>query len=105
MIYAGKNLENIIFSDEKLFNVEGVHNPQNNRVYACSFEDIHEQDRTVTRFANEKKIMVWGEVSKKGKLPFVFVEPGVKINSNYYLESILKSVLKPHADNLHKKGD
>lgn len=104
-VYAGKNLENIIFSDEKLFTVAEAHNPQNNRVYACSFEDISEQDRTVTRFASEKKIMVWAGISKKGKLPLIFVEPGVKINAEYYLESILKSVLKPHADILHEEGD
>ena len=73
-IYAGKNLENIIFSDEKLFSLEEVHSPQNNRAYACSFEDISEQDRTATRFANEKKIMVLGRVSKKCKLPLVFFD-------------------------------
>ena len=86
MIYAGKNLENIIFSDEKLFSVEEVISPQNSRVYACSLEDISEQDRSVTRFANEKKIMVWGGISKKGKHPLVFVKPNVKINFNYYLD-------------------
>ncbi|CAF2087242.1 unnamed protein product [Rotaria magnacalcarata] len=43
--------------------------------------------------------MVWGGVSSHGKTTLRFVEPGAKINSNYYINNILKPFLRrdvPH---------
>ena len=54
--HAGKNLESIVFSDEKLFSVEERMNSQNVRVYSVSFEDIPEEIRTVQRFQKENKV-------------------------------------------------
>ena len=104
-LYAGKKLDQIIFSDEKLFSIEEKCNPQNDRIYAASIEDIPEDMRTVHRFAHESKVMVWAGVSKIGKLPLVFVEPGVKINANYYSKNVLKKVLKPESDKLYQQGN
>ena len=53
--------------------------------------------RTVERFQGEKKVMVWAAVSKKGKFPLVFVEPGVKINAAYYKRHILVNVVRPQS--------
>lgn len=39
--------------------------------------------------------MVWAGVSIKGKAPLHFVDPGVKIDANYYQEEILKKVVQP----------
>ncbi|EPB69964.1 hypothetical protein ANCCEY_10958 [Ancylostoma ceylanicum] len=39
--------------------------------------------------------MVWGGITSDGKTPLVFVDAGVKINSDTYLKSILRDVLKP----------
>ena len=50
--------------------------------------------RTVEHFQGEKKVMVWAAVSKKGKFPVVFVEPGVKINAAYYKIHILENVVR-----------
>lgn len=103
--HARQNLDKIIFSDEKLFSVEESYNSQNVRVYASSFEDIPEELRTVQRFQNEKKVMIWCGVSKKGKLPLVFIEPGTKIDAKYYKENVLEKVLKPEAEKLYGKDD
>lgn len=46
--------------------------------------------------------MVWGTLSKKGKLPLYFVEKRVKINADYYIEHVLKNHLLPHAKALYK---
>jgi len=94
--FGSQDLDMLVFSDEKLFSVEERYNSQNVRIYAASFEDIPEHMRTVQRFQAEKKIMVWCAVSKKGKFPMVFVEPGVKINAEYYKSNILENVVKPH---------
>jgi hypothetical protein len=47
--------------------------------------------------------MIWAGLSKKGKLPLVFVKSGVKINTSYYVNTVLKTVLKPHANILFRK--
>ena len=41
--------------------------------------------------------MVWDAVSKRGKLPLVFIEKGAKVNTTYYQQEILESNLKMSA--------
>ncbi|XP_033223758.1 uncharacterized protein LOC117177271 [Belonocnema kinseyi] len=60
---AGRN-RNVLFSDEKVFTIERVHNHQNDR-----------------------------QLLPKGKTPLVFVEKGVKIDKKYYQDNILKAVV------------
>ncbi|CAJ0928147.1 unnamed protein product, partial [Mesorhabditis belari] len=43
--------------------------------------------------------MVWAGVTADGKTPLVFVQPGVKIDQNYYEKEILMRHMKPWADN------
>jgi inhibitor of nuclear factor kappa-B kinase subunit alpha len=102
--YANEDLERIVFSDEKLFVIEEHLNAQNDRVYAAAFEDIPEWVRTVQRFQKPGSVMVWGAVSSRGKLPLVFVEPGVKVNKEYYLEAILDGCLKAGAQRVFGQG-
>lgn len=40
-------------------------------------------------------------VSKKGKLPLVFIDKGVKINQKYYIEEVLEKNLLPNANILY----
>lgn len=103
--HAGLSLKKIIFSDEKLFMMEQCHNAKNNVVYAASFEAIPRELLSVPRYQNKNSIMVWGGVSERGKLPLVFIEKGVKINSEYYQKEILEPVLKPEAQKLYPNGD
>ena len=44
--------------------------------------------------------MVFGTLFKEGKLPLKFIDRGVKINQQLYLNGILKCHVKPHADRL-----
>lgn len=87
----------IIFSDEKLFVLEEQYNAQNDRIYAVSMDSIPATERAVERYQNAASVMVWGAISKRGKLPLLFVEKGVKITKEYYLENVLKNHLLPHA--------
>ena len=41
--------------------------------------------------------MVWAGICKTGKTPLIFVNPGVKINKDYYLREILQGFLQPGA--------
>ena len=44
--------------------------------------------------------MVFGAFSKEGKLPLKLIDRGVKINQQLYLNDILNSHVKPHADRM-----
>lgn len=92
----------ILFSDEKLFLLQDSHNQQNDRVYAKRLSDIPRDKLAVERFQNVSKVMVWGGVSRKGKLPLLFIESNVKINTEYYIERVLKNHLLPHVSKLYE---
>jgi hypothetical protein len=47
--------------------------------------------------------MVWAGICLTGKTPLIFVDPGVKINKNYYLKEILQNVVEPWAQ-AHFRG-
>lgn len=84
----------ILFSDEKIFTIEAAHNHQNDRLWA---EKPPLSDRIVTHSLHPASVMVWAGICASGKTPLIFVDPGVKINKNYYLREILQDVLKPWA--------
>lgn len=86
-----------IFSDEKLFVLQEHHNAQNDRLYAVSMDDIPIEKKIVERYQSASSVMVWGAISVRGKLPLVFIDKGVKINKEYYLEEVLKKHLLPDA--------
>ena len=92
--------DDIIFSDEKMFVLEVSHNSQNNRIYAKAAENIPLSIRQVPRFQNHTSIMVWGAICRRGKLPLIFIDKGVKINQKYYLEEVLEKNLLPEAQKL-----
>ena len=84
----------IVFSDEKIFTIEAYHNHQNDRIWA------HKSllsEKIVSHSQHPQSVMVWAGICASGKTPLVFVDPGVKINKNYYLTEILQGVLEPWA--------
>ena len=66
---ACMDMDEIIFSDEKLFTVEAICNRQNDRVLAKSFADVPDSRRV---FICQKPlfIMVWAAISKTWKSLF-----------------------------------
>ena len=43
-------------------------------------------------------VIVWAAVTADGRFPPVFIDRGVKVNTEFYRENVLKAVLKPWAD-------
>lgn len=84
----------ILFSDEKIFTIEAAHNHQNDRIWAS---ESPLSDKIVAHSQHPQSIMVWAGICASGKTPLVFVDPGVKINKNYYLQEILQGALEPWA--------
>ena len=49
--------------------------------------------------------MVWAGVSFHGKTKLYFIKPGVKINSTYYINNVLKPFLAYDAKKLFSDGN
>lgn len=79
----------IFFSDEKLFLLQDNHNQKNDRVYYLSLMNAPRDELAIERIQKVSGIMVWGAISKRGKLPLLFIDRGVKINKEYYITNVL----------------
>lgn len=89
--------DDMIFSDEKMFVLQDSHNQQNDRVYGVSLRDIPADKLAVQRFQSTSAVMVWGAISPKGKLPLLFIDRGVKINQDFYIQNVLQDHLLKNA--------
>jgi hypothetical protein len=87
-------VDQILFSDEKLFTVEAVSNRQNDRILAPRVSDISDDILVVPHSQHPQAVMVWAGVSANSHTDLVFVPPGVKINSQTYRQLILDPVVK-----------
>lgn len=103
--FTDDEVDRIIFSDEKMFTVSERVNRQNDRVYAARKEDLPQAALKFRKAEFPAKIMVWGAVCSRGTLKLKFVDPGTKVNSDYYQNEILDPVLLPEARRLYPDGD
>ena len=88
----------IWFTDEKLFHVASPKNSQNCRLYAAAGtrkKEIATNRLLAERPTFSKSIMVSVGVSLLGTTELIFVEPGVKINSEYYRNNLLARDMLP----------
>ena len=93
-------LSNLVFSNEKKFDVQHHVNPQNDSVWSC---DGEVGPRRVTRVKGTASVMVWGAITKSVRSPLIFVEQGVKLNQENYQNDILAGLLLPWAKEHFKK--
>ena len=85
------------FTDEKIFTVATPVNAQNNRFYSSAVSKKDAKTASVVREHEHfsRSIMVSVGVSRMGKTSIIFVEPGAKINSQYYCNKLLGQGLLP----------
>lgn len=100
-----KKVENILFTDEKIFTIEEKINKSQNRVYGTKAKNIPKRFKNVSRSHHPASIMVWAGVSIKGKAPLHFVDPGVKMDAKYYQEEVLEKIVRPLNDSLFDGED
>ena len=81
---------NIVFTDEKIFTVQQHHNVQNDRVYASSKPNI-----TIQKAAHPLSVMVFAGISATKKTPLIFVQQGVKVKAQNYLNDVLIKEILP----------
>ena len=77
----------VLWTDEKLFTVEAVHNTQYDWTWA---KNVEQQ----ISFQRQKpaSIMVWAGVCGQ-KTPLIFIEAGIKVNQYIYLSMLKDEVL------------
>ena len=83
----------ILFSDEKMFDIDGVYNSQNDHIWAINRE---EADRAGGRKQKRKfpeKVMVWLAVCSKGVSPLV-IFGNESVNHERYIQTVLPVALK-----------
>jgi hypothetical protein len=65
---------NVMFSDEKLFTVQSLHNRQNDDQFLAPSIDCIPREPVVTRTMKKPaSVMVWAAITSTGKSPLVFV--------------------------------
>jgi transposase len=83
----------ILFSDEKIFDVNGLCNAQNERIWAINREEADMKGGAKKKQKFPQKVMVWLGVCSKGITPLVILDKGT-VNHKVYLEKILPVALK-----------
>src|SRR6218665_3895899 len=96
--YPASLVHFIWFTDEKLFTFASPSNTKNDRLYVAigtRKRDIAADRLLRTCSTFSKSLMVSVGVSSLGRMSIHFVEPGVKINGQYYRDVLLTEDLLP----------
>lgn len=96
--FPDTSVDFIWFSDEKVFTVEPPINTQNDRVYVpygIKKRNVAPSRLLRTRSTFSRSVMVSVAVSKMGVTGLIFVDPGVKINGQYYRDILLRQEMLP----------
>lgn len=92
-----RRVRSIWFTDEKTFTVATPVNTQNDRVYAQASKKRNVSPARLIRDRQHfsRNVMVSVAISRMGKSHVVFIEPGAKVNSEYYCQHVLGDGLLP----------
>jgi transposase len=97
-IWARKNVtkslsKKILFSDEKRFDIDGVYNRQNDRIWAPNREQADAMGGTHRKTKFPHGVMIWLGVCYNGVTRPVIIEKG-SINHQRYIDEMLTIALK-----------
>ena len=99
-----ENKEKIVTTDESMFSMQ-LAGGNRTIFYECEEEEKEEEHfiEQEERFA--ARVMVWGGISYNHKTDLYFIEPGVKVNSQYYQEQVLDLFKKKDQKRMFPDGD
>ena len=83
----------ILFSDEKMFDLDGVYNAQNDRIWAVNRTKAYKNGGIQQKWKFPQKVMVWLGVCSKGITPLIIFEKGT-LNHERYVNEVLPVALK-----------
>jgi hypothetical protein len=85
--------EKILFSDEKYFDIDGIYNKQNDRIYASTRAEADRKGGLHRKTQHPVRVMVWLGACHQGVTRPVIIENGT-VNANRYIAEILPVALK-----------
>lgn len=85
----------ILFSDEKMFDIDGVYNSQNDRIWAASRDEADKKGGIHQKKKFPQKVMVWLGVCSKGVSPLVIFEQGTVSFCFFFI--IIMHLIKVHS--------
>ena len=84
----------ILFSDEKYFDIDGVYDFQNNRVWTVNRADTDEKNDVKSRDeSTHLQVMMWLGACSKGIIPLVISNEGT-VDHAVYIDKVLPVALK-----------
>jgi transposase len=83
----------ILFSDEKLFDLDGVYSSQNDRVWAASRTEADEKGGKKQKRKFPQKVMVWLGACSEGLTPLIILDNGTVYHERY-IKEVLPVALK-----------
>ena len=83
----------ILFSDEKMFDIDGVYNVQNERIWAVDRATADDMGGKVQKRKFPQKVMVWHEACSEGVTPLVIFDKGT-VDRARYINEVLPVALK-----------
>ena len=87
----------ILFSDEKLFDIDGIYNSQNDHIWAVSRVEADKRGGVKQKRKFPEKVMIWLSVCSKGMSPIVIFDEGT-IDHARYIREVLPVALKYEND-------
>ena len=78
-----------MFSDEKLFDIDGVYNSENDQIWAVNRSEANKTGGIKQKMKFSQKMMVWFDVCSQGISPLVIFEHGVGDHARYVEEVLL----------------
>ena len=82
----------IIFSDEKMFDIDGIYNAQNDRICAVDRAEADKKVGTKQIRKFPQKVMVFLGVCSKGVSPLVIFDNGT-LNYEVYIQNVFSVAL------------
>ena len=84
----------VLWTDEKLFTVQAIHNHQNDRIWIPNKDMVPVERCSSFRRQKPSSMMVWAGVTSTGlKTPLIFIDEGVKINQTIYRRMLEEKVI------------
>ena len=83
----------ILFFDEKMFDIDGVYNSQNERIWAANHMEADVKGGIKRRRKYSQKIMVWLAVCSQGVSPLIIFEDGT-LDHVHYTNEVLPVALQ-----------
>ena len=85
----------ILFSNEKMFDIDGFYNSQNDCIWAVNRSEADIKDGTRQKRKFPQKVMIWLRVCSKDVSPLVIFENGT-VDHDRYIKEVLQALSLVH---------